>query len=135
MMSKEKFIFLNLAEVIEIHKDQIERYGGHPGLRDYHLLCSAVAMPEASFAGDYLHIDIFEMAAAYVYHLCKNHPFVDGNKRTALACGLVFLEINGITIIDETGTLYKAVKSVATGELDKVSMSKIFYELHIIATS
>ena len=135
MMGREVFIFLNLAEVIEIHKDQIERYGGHPGLRDYNLLCSALAMPEVSFGGDYLHIDIFEMAAAYVYHLCKNHPFVDGNKRTALACGLVFLELNGITITDETGKLYEAVISIASGELDKVSMAKIFFELHRKATS
>lgn len=135
MMSKEGLVFLNLAEVIEIHKDQIERYGGHPGLRDYDLLCSAVAMPEASFGGDYLHIDVFEMAAAYVYHICKNHPFVDGNKRTGLACGLVFLEINGITIIDDDGKLYESVMSIASGELDKVSMSKILYELHKMATT
>jgi death-on-curing protein len=87
-------------------------------------------MPEASFGGDYLHIDIFEMAAAYVYHLCKNHPFVDGNKRTALACGLVFLEMNGIAIEDEEGKLYEAVILLASGELDKVSLSKIFFELH-----
>ncbi len=135
MMSKEEFIFLNLAEAIEIHEDQIKRYGGHPGLRDYNLLCSALAMPEASFGGDYLHIDIFEMAAAYVYHLCKNHPFVDGNKRTALACGLVFLEINRITITDEARKLYEAVISIASGELDKVSMSKILFELHRMVTS
>lgn len=130
MMSKGGFVFLNLAEVIEIHEDQIKRYGGHPGLRDFNLLSSALAMPEASFGGDYLHIDIFEMAAAYVYHLCKNHPFVDGNKRTALACGLVFLEINRITITDKAGKLYEAVISTASGELDKVSMSKILFELH-----
>jgi len=83
----EGLIFLTLAEVIEIHKDQVERYGGHPGLRDYDLLCSAVAMPEASFCGNYLYIDIFEMASAYVFHICKNNPFIDGNKRTGLACG------------------------------------------------
>ncbi len=130
MMGKENIVFLNLADAIEVHEDQIKRYGGHPGLRNYDLLCSALAMPEASFAGDYLHIDIFEMAAAYAYHLCKNHPFVDGNKRTALACALVFLEINGITITDEAGKLYETVMSIASGELDKVSLSKIFFELH-----
>lgn len=129
-MGKEGLIFLTLAEVIEIHNDQVERYGGHPGLRDYDLLCSAVAMPEASFGGDYLHIDIFEMAAAYVFHIYKNHPFFDGNKRAGLACCLVFLEINGITIVDDAGKLYQSAMSIASGELDKVGMSKILRELH-----
>jgi len=134
-MNKEGLIFLTLAEVIEIHKDQVERYGGYPGLRDYDLLCSAVAMPEASFGGNYLHIDIFEMAAAYVFYICKNHPFIDGNKRTGLACGLVFLEINGITIIDDAGKLYQSVMLIASGELDKVGISKILRELHQVATT
>jgi len=134
-MGKEGLIFLTLAEVIEIHKDQIERYCGHPGLRDYDLLCSAAAMSEASFCGNYLHIDIFEMAAAYVFHICKNHPFIDGNKRTGLACGLVFLEINGITIIDDAGKLYQSVISNASGELDKAGMSEILRGLHQVATT
>jgi len=134
-MGKEELIFLTLAEVIEIHKDQIERYGGHPGLKDYDLLCSAAAIPEASFGGNYLHFDIFEMASAYVFHLCKNHPFIDGNKRTSLACSLVFLEINGITIIDDAGILYQSVMSIASGELDKTGMSKILRGLHQVANA
>lgn len=131
-MGKEELNFLTLAEVIEIHKDQIERYGGHPGLRDYDLLCSAIAMPEASFGGKYLHLDIFEMAAAYVFYICQDHPFIDGNKRTGLACGLVFLEINGITIIDDVGILYETVMSVASGKLKKVDLAKIFRKLYQI---
>ncbi|SFG78196.1 death on curing protein [Desulfotomaculum arcticum] len=131
-MGKEELNFLTLAEVIEIHKDQIERYGGHPGLRDYDLLCSAIAMPEASFGGKYLHLDIFEMAAAYVFYICQDHPFIDGNKRTGLACGLVFLEINGITIIDDVGILYETVMSVASGKLKKVDLAKTFRKLYQI---
>jgi death-on-curing protein len=134
-MDKEELVFLTLAEVIEIHNDQIERYGGHPGIRDYGLLCSAVAMPEASFGGNYLHIDAFEMAAAYVFHICKNHPFFDGNKRTGLACCLVFLEMNGITILDDAGRLYQSVMAIAFGELDKAGMSKILRKLHQVATT
>ena len=87
--------FLTLADVIRIHVDQIERYGGLAGIRDLGLLQSALAMPGASYGGEWLHRDLFEMAAAYAFHLSQNHPFVDGNKRTALASALVFLEPNG----------------------------------------
>ncbi len=93
-------IFLTLAEVIDIHADQIERYGGSHGVRDMNLLSSAVATPSASFGGDYLHANIYEMAAAYAFHIAQNHPFIDGNKRAALASALVFLEMNGSGISD-----------------------------------
>ena len=81
----KKIVFLTLAEVIEIHTDQIKRYGGTDAIRDMGLLSSAVAMPYASFHDTFLHADIFEMAAAYAFHVSQNHPFIDGNKRTALA--------------------------------------------------
>ncbi|HBV97189.1 MAG: death-on-curing protein [Peptococcaceae bacterium BICA1-7] len=126
----EGIFFLSLAEVIEVHKDQVEHYGGHPGLLDYDLLCSAIAVPEATYGGVYLHSDIFEMAAAYLYHICKNHPFVDGNKRTGLACSLVFLEMNGITLLDETGILYETVMSIISGKLEKSGVANIFRELY-----
>src|SRR4030066_1171106 len=105
----EDIDFLTLAEVVEIHTDQIKRYGGSDGVRDMSLLSSAVAMPYASFSGSFLHADIYEMAAAYAFHICQNHPFVDGNKRTALAAALVFLEMNGISIVDTEERLYKAM--------------------------
>ncbi|MEK7678791.1 MAG: Fic family protein, partial [Deltaproteobacteria bacterium] len=72
-----ELVFLTLDEVVVIHRDQIERYGGSPGIRDIELLQSAVSMPTAGFSGDYLHSDIFEMAAAYLFHIIRNHPFVD----------------------------------------------------------
>ncbi|MEA4924198.1 MAG: type II toxin-antitoxin system death-on-curing family toxin [Syntrophomonadaceae bacterium] len=118
-------LFLTLAEVVEVHKDQIDRYGGHPGIRDYDLLSSAVAAPKATWNGEYLNNDIFEMAAAYIFYICQDHPFVDGNKRTALASGLVFLEINDISIMDEKGNLYPAVMSIALGQLNKTEMAAI----------
>ena len=90
-----KLTFLNLGEVLEIHRDQIVRYGGLPGLRDLDLLKSAVAMSQATFDGTFLHTDIFEMAAAYLFHIVGNHPFLDGNKRVGAVACLVFLELNG----------------------------------------
>ncbi|MFZ5642582.1 MAG: type II toxin-antitoxin system death-on-curing family toxin [Bacillota bacterium] len=131
----DNITFLTLAEVIEIHKDQVDRYGGHVGLRDYDLLCSAVAMPQSTFGGVYLHNDLFEMAAAYLYHICKNHPFIDGNKRTGLACSLVFLELNGITILDNTGILYDTVISVLSGKLEKSGIANILRELYQLTIS
>ena len=84
-------IFLRLGEVIEIHQDQIERYGGALGIRDLGLLESVAKTPAATFEGDFLHGDPFEMAAAYLFHIVRNHPFMDGNKRTGAVAALVFL--------------------------------------------
>jgi death-on-curing protein len=80
-MIVEDPVFLTLGEVIEIHRDQIERYGGDPGIRDLSRLQSVLATPVAGFGGRYLHTDLFAMAAAYLFHITQNHPFVDGNKR------------------------------------------------------
>ncbi|MFZ3091631.1 MAG: type II toxin-antitoxin system death-on-curing family toxin [Nitrospirota bacterium] len=122
----KKTAFLTLAEVIEIHNDQIQRYGGHKGIRDMSLLSSAAAMPYATFSGRFLHADIYEMAAAYAFHICQNHPFIDGNKRAALASALVFLEMNGVSISDPEGKLYKAMIGLSVGKLNKTGLAKIF---------
>jgi len=87
--------FLTLSEVLLILEDQIRNYGGAYGIRDMNLLSSAIHVPESTFGGKYLHETVPAMAAAYAYHLCQNHPFIDGNKRVALASSLVFLDING----------------------------------------
>ena len=92
------------------------------GVRDMTLLSSALAMPESKFDAHYLHEDLFGMAAAYAFHLCQNHPFVDGNKRTALAAALVFLEVNGVTIEDPKGKLYRTVIAVASGRMKKTEL-------------
>ena len=122
-------LFLTLAEVIEIHSNQMRLYGGLPGIRDINLLSSAIAMPHASFHGEYLHNDIYEMAAAYAFHIGKNHPFVDGNKRTALVSALVFLELNGISISDSQGKLYDAMLDLSTGKLNKSEFANILRKL------
>ncbi len=125
----EKVLFLTLAEVIEIHNDQMQRYGGHAGIRDMNLLSSAVAMPYATFSGKFLHADIFEMAAAYAFHISQNHPFIDGNKRTALASALVFLEMNKISISDPDGKLYEAMIKLASGKLSKNKFADVLRKL------
>jgi death-on-curing protein len=122
--------FLTLSEIIEIHSDQIKRYGGSEGLRDINLLSSAVAMPYATFSGDFLHRDIFEMAAAYAFHICRNHPFVDGNKRTALASALVFLELNRISIRDPEEKLFYAMINIASGKMTKEKFAELLRELN-----
>ena len=90
--------FLTLDEVLAIHGHQIRKYGGASGIRDASLLESALAMPAATFAGERLHLTIFEQAAAYLFHLVKNHPFVDGNKRVGLATCLTFLRLNNVRV-------------------------------------
>lgn len=86
-------------------------------------------MPRACFNGGFLHRDIFEMAAAYVFHICNNHPFVDGNKRTALVCALVFLELNATKTVDQDGVLYGTMIDVASGRLAKQGLAAIFRKL------
>jgi len=121
--------FLTLADVLLIHNDQIARYSGLGAARDFGLLSSAVAQPAAMFSGEYLHSDLFEMAAAYAYHICQDHPFADGNKRTALAAALVFLDINGVEIADPGGKLYSAMIGVASGTKTKRAVAELLQKL------
>ncbi len=121
--------FLSLAEIEMIHEDQIKRYGGIFGIRDLNLVSSAIALPESQFNGEYLHHDIYAMASAYAFHLCQNHPFIDGNKRVALASALVFLSINGIEINDPDEVLYEAMIGVASSHWTKQQLYECFLEL------
>jgi death-on-curing protein len=88
--------FLSVENILEIHQDTLEHEGGGTGIRDIKLLESAIAMPSSMFDGDYLHPGLGAMAAAYLFHLCQNHPVVDGNKRTAAFASLLFLYLNGV---------------------------------------
>jgi len=119
--------FLTLSEVLLILEDQIRNYGGAYGVRDLNLLSSAIYMPESSFDGKYLHESIPAMAAAYAYHLCQNHPFIDGNKRVALASSLVFLDINGYEFNCNEEVLYNEIMNAAKGEIKKDELI-IFFE-------
>jgi death-on-curing protein len=115
--------FLTLDEVLGIHADQIRTYGGGSGVRDLELLRSALAMPETTFDGEYLHTTVFEMAGAYLFHIARNHPFVDGNKRTALMCALVFLGLNSERLEVDPDELYQLVDGVAAGTVEKAEVA------------
>ncbi len=118
--------FLSVEDVIDIHADQIERYGGSLGVRDVDLLRSALGMPEAGFGDQYLHDDLFEMAAAYLYHIVQNHPFIDGNKRTGAMAAFVFLKLNGYTLeADESGFELLVLK-VSQGQAHKSAIAEFF---------
>jgi death-on-curing protein len=121
-------LFLTLEEVLEIHRDQLERYGGRQGLRDVRLLQSAIAAPQTGLGEDYLHDDLFEMAAAYLFHLVRNHPFVDGNKRVGAVAALVFLLLNGAEIEIREDELADAVLQVARGRMHKGEVATFFRE-------
>jgi len=115
---------LDVEAVLAIHAEVLAAHGGLPGLRDKGLLESAVAAPKASFGGKPLISNPVEVAAAYLFYLCRNHPFADGNKRTALAAALVFLEANGalphprtpVKAIDDWEAL---ILDVAASRLDR----------------
>lgn len=111
--------FLSVDDVLKVHAHQIARFGGSPGLRDAALLESAVAQAQASFGGVYVHADLFEMAAAYHFHLVQNHAFIDGNKRVGLGAALVFLAMNDHPIDVGTESLYELTMAVACGERSK----------------
>ena len=118
--------FLDLAEVLEIHREQISRYGGDAGVRDMNLLQSALGVPHAQVAGRYLHEDLYEMAAAYLFHIVQNHPFIDGNKRTGAVAALVFLDLNGVTLAAGVKNFEQMVWAVAKGEADKSDVAQFF---------
>ena len=116
-------VFLSLSEVLGIHQDQAARYGGAPGIRDIELLKSALGMPSATYGGEFLHTDIYEMAAAYLFHLVKNHPFVDGNKRVGAVAALVFLDLDGFDFDASEDEFAEMVIGVARGDLDKADVA------------
>jgi death on curing protein len=111
--------FVNQTTVLKIHTRQIEKFGGTPGIRDEGLLESALAQPQATFAGELLHPTIYEQAAAYLYHLAMNHPFIDGNKRTAFAVMDTFLRLNGYSLNLTNEQAYDLVMQVAQSQMSK----------------
>ena len=110
-----------VSAVKAIHAEVIAAHGGSPGIRDTALLESAVAAPEATMMGKPLLAGPLEMAAAYLYYLCRNHPFVDGNKRTALAAALVFLSENGLLANEKLNAdaWERLTRDVAAGRLNR----------------
>ena len=124
-------LFLSLEEVLEIHQQQMEYYGGAPGVRDLALLESAIAQPQASFSAEFLHASIPAMAAAYLFHICRNHPFVDGNKRVAANAAITFLLMNGWEPTFSEDALVDAVLAVASSSMTKERLVQ-FFEAHCV---
>jgi death-on-curing protein len=118
--------FLSVDEVLEIHAQQIELYGGRDGIRDPGGLESAVATPMSSFGGEFLHESVPAMAAAYLFHICQNHPFVDGNKRTGANAAITFLLINDWDLDLSEDELVDLVLSVASGAIPKSALTRVF---------
>src|SRR5580658_712712 len=117
---------LSVDGVLEIHAEQIRRHGGSPELRDRALLESAVHAPTATFGGEFLHDDLFAMAAAYLFHIVNNHPFVDGNKRAGTAAALVFLGLNGVEIRPDEPAFSDLVLEVAQNRAHHAEIAEYF---------
>lgn len=112
-------IFLSIEDILSIHARMIKEYGGLPGVADQGLLESAVSMPTAGFGGEYFHESLPAMAAAYLYHICKNHSFFDGNKRTAVVASELFLNINEMRLDVRNEEFKQLCLGVAAGEISK----------------
>ena len=122
-------LFLTQDEGLSLHAEQIRLFGGSSGIRDLGLLQSAMGSVEATFGGAFLHETIFSMAATYLYGICRNHPFIDGNKRTAVGAALIFLELNGVEVDADEDPFYDLVIGVAEGRVSKASVT-VFLEEH-----
>jgi len=121
--------FLTVTEVIHMHSVQIIQFGGIHGIRDLALLESAVYTPQAGFANEYFHKDISKMTAAYLYHIVKNHPFIDGNKRTGLLASLSFLDMNGVEITWTNSAMYHITMQVAASQITKEDLVNFFRKI------
>lgn len=121
-------LFLDFPEILELHLFQIRTYGGAPGVRDRGLLESALGMPQAGFGDHYFHKDLFEMGAAYLYHIVQNHPFFDGNKRTASDAAITFMKMNGVIVEAPDEEMIRMVLAVAEGKLHKPEIAAFLRE-------
>jgi death-on-curing protein len=117
--SNNPFHHLTVEVVQEIHAEAISQFGGSAGIRELALLESAVAAPQAGFGGESAYADIVEVAAAYLFFLCRNHPFVDGNKRAALGSCIVFLRLNGLEPQSDSQAWEDLTLDVAASRIDR----------------
>jgi death-on-curing protein len=117
--SPDDCFFLSVDIVSEVHAAAISSFGGSLGLRDRALLESAVAAPQATFGGASVYADLIEIAAAYLFYLCRNRPFVDGNKRVALGSCLLFLRLNGLRPAPDGPDWENLTLDVAASKLDR----------------
>ncbi len=128
-VTPENCLHLSVEIVLEVHTGAITRFGGSEGLRDQALLESAVAAPQASFGGKSVYADLAEIAAAYLFYLCSNQPFIDGNKRAALSSCLVFLRLNGLEPKPDGPEWEELTLAVANGTIDRIETTKYLRKL------
>lgn len=120
----ENITFLSVDDVLFLHADTIAIDGGSHGVRDHGLLDAAVAMPRQQFGGAFLHEDLAAIAAAYLFHIAQNHPFIDGNKRAAVMSSLAFLRLNDVDLSMASQELEEITRRVASGELNKEALTQ-----------
>ena len=125
-------LFLTLKEILEIHEEQLDAYGGLAGIRDLAALESAAAMPQAMFDSQLLHPTLAEQAAAYAFHLAESQAFVDGNKRTGAGSATTFVLLNGFVLDHPEDALADAIVALATHDLDKRGLSALFLEWLVV---
>jgi len=119
-------VFLTLDNVLAIHNRMISEFGGETGIRDMGLLEAAVMMPMASFDNRFLHETVPSMASAYLFHICLNHAFLDGNKRTALASAEIFSNLNGFELEASDGELEKLTLGIIEKRFSKAEVKSFF---------
>ncbi|MFH1832250.1 MAG: type II toxin-antitoxin system death-on-curing family toxin [bacterium] len=117
--------FLSVDEVVRIHDSMIDKFGGASGIREQGLLESAIFQAQVAFGGDFVCQDVYEMAAAYLYHIVKNHPFIDGNKRTGIVVATSFLDCQGYEIDLSQDEFYKLALDVANSKKDKPAIARL----------
>ena len=125
----EDCVHLSIDTVREIHAEAIRQFGGLNGVRDENLLASAVLTPQSSFGGKSPYADIVEIAAAYLFYICQNHPFLDGNKRTAMMAAIVFLRLNGIEPKPDSHEWERLMLDVASSKITRDGTTQRFRKL------
>lgn len=126
--------FLSVADALYVHRNQIDTFGGEHGVRDMGLLESAMAQPQAAYDGSFLHPDLFEMAGAYLFHIVRNHPFLDGNKRTGAVVAMVFLTWNRVVLRTDNEGLVDVTMRVAEGRAGKAEAAGFFRTIAVSGT-
>ena len=122
-MSGGQPVFLAIEQVLRVHRESLDEHGGIDGIRDSGAIESALTAAQNTWL--YREADVFEIAATYAFHLAESQAFLDGNKRTAIASALTFLELNGAYAIPNQGELYDAMIAIAARRMDKAGLAVV----------
>ncbi len=118
--------FLSVTEVLRLHRTQVTQHGGTPGIHSPEMLLSAMAMPKQEFSGQYLHETLYDMAAAYLFHITQNHPFKDRNEHVGATAAVVFLTLNGIRLYADEEEFTLLLRQVIAGDAEKGDIARFF---------